>query len=308
MKKINTSETHVSLSEFQEFMFAAIVPIKDIKDSKGEDISVLLPYWRRHGLLPFFPKGKWSLEISFAQFMWLRVLDTLREFGVSIKPMIQICEYFFKDAYHDNLPKINLLSNKKELEDKVSEGMATEEDENLLANINKMLDDEILLYGLKFDINYFTKLITESIAKEVDAGFLFFTNGNVVEYMGEDYFSHRTKEFDLTKPHIRLSVKYYLQEFITSDELEKLFIPTLLNANEKEVLKALRRNNTSITIKKLGDEIIKIVSTKEGTISDAKAKEIRQILGLGNYEEITISTRDNKTLTFKKTKKNNRLR
>ena len=301
-------EQQISLSEFNEFMFSAIVPIKNIKDHLGEPISILLPYWRRHGLLPFFQKGKWSIEISFAQFMWLRVLDTLREFGVSIKPMTQICEYFFKEAYDDNLPKKNLLGFKNLLETKISNGTSSEDDERLLTEYNRILSDEVLLYGLKFDINYFTKMITESIAMEVDAGFLAFTNGEVVEYIGEKYFSHRKKDFDITKPHIRLSMKYFLQEFISNDEIQKIFVPTILNSNEKEVLKALRKKNTSITIKKREGEIVNIVSTDEGTISDARAKEIREILGLRNYEEITISTRDDKTLSFKKTKKNNRLR
>ncbi|MEX0595547.1 MAG: hypothetical protein WD512_03525 [Candidatus Paceibacterota bacterium] len=298
----------ISLSEFREFMFSAIVPIIDIKDCKGEAISILLPYWRRHRLLPFFQKGKWSIEISFAQFMWLRVLDSLRDFGFSIIPMERVCEYFFKDAYNDDLPKKNLLANKNLLDAKVLNNTSTEDDEKCLREINGMLEDELLLYGLKFDINYFSKLITDSIAIEVDAGFLVFSNGDVIEYLGENYFSHRKKDLDISKPHIRLSVKYFLQEFINTEDLQKLFMPTMLNANEKEVLKALRMNNTSITIKKQDGKIVNIVSTNEGTISDTKAKEIREILGLRNYEEITISTRDDKTLTFKKTKKNNRLR
>ena len=296
-------EQQITLSEFNEFMFSAIVPIKNINDHKGEPISILLPYWRRHKLLPFFQKGKWGIEICFAQFMWLRVLDTLREFGVSIKPMVQICEYFFKDAYDNDLPKKNILGFKKSLESKISTATPTEDEKLLLAEYDRMLSDELLLYGLKFYINYFTNLITDCIKKEEDAGFLAFSNGEVVEYLGENYFSHRTKEFDLSKPHIRLSIKFFLNEFIQSDDLEKIFVPTILNANEKEVLKALRKKNTTITIKKCEGGTLNISSTNEGTISDERAKEIREILGLRNYEEITISTRDDKTLTFKKTRK-----
>jgi len=296
-------EQQITLSEFNEFMFSAIVPIKDIKDHKGEPISILLPYWRRNKLLPFFQKGKWGIEICFAQFMWLRVLDTLREFGVTIKPMVQICEYFFQDAYDNELPKKNILDLKKTLEIKISNAIPTEDEALLLAEYDRMLSDELLLYGLKFYINYFTNLITDCIKKEEDAGFIAFSDGEVVEYLGENYFSHRTKDFDLTKPHIRLSIKFFLNEFIQSDELQKIFVPTILNANEKEVLKALRKKNTSITIKKREGEIVRIVSTDEGTISDERAKEIRKILGLRNYEEITFSTRDDKTLTFTKTQK-----
>jgi len=304
MNKNNFSQEQlISLSEFSEFMFSDIVPIKDIKDHKGEPLGDILPYWRRNGLLPFFQKGKWNIEISFAQFMWLRVLDTLREFGMSIKPMAQTCEYFFKDAYDDNLPQKNILGFKKTLEAKISIGGPTEDEKILLAEYDRMLSDELLLYGLKFHINYFTNLITDCIKKEEDAGFLVFSNGKVVEYLGDNYFSHRKKEIDLTKPHIKLSLRFFLNEFIQSDDLQKIFVPTILNANEKEVLKALRKKNTTITIKKREGGTLNISSTDEGTISDDKAKEIRKILGLRNYEEITISTRDDKTLTFKKTRK-----
>lgn len=308
MKKNNTNNQLISLPEFNEFLFSNIIPIKDIYDYEENPITKLLPYWRRHGLLPFFQKGKWSIEISFAQLIWLRILDTFRQFGVPLESSKKACDYFFKDAYDIGLPEKNLKANKDLIEKKNTAGTSSEEDVKLLEQIIKMLDDDVLLYGLKFEINFLTMLITDCIASETDAGFMVFPDGDVYEYLGEKYFTHRKKELDLTKPHIRLSVRHYLKEFIIDDDLQKIFIPTILDDNEKEVLKVLRQNNTSITIKKQNGEIVKIESSKEGTITESKAREIRNILGLRNYEEITISTRDEKTLTFKKVKKMNRLR
>lgn len=301
-------EQLISLSEFSEFMFSAIVPIQDIRDYKNQPISQLFPYWRRHGLLPFIPKGKWNTEISFAQLIWLRLLDTFREFSVSKNSMQKVCDYFFKDAYDHNLPKNNLLLNREMIQKRIVAGTFNDEDEQLLQEINTMLDDKILLHGLKFEINYLTKLITDCIATESDAGFLVFSDGVVYEYLGDRYFSHRKTELDLSKPHIRLSIRFYLREFINNEDLQKLFIPAILDANEREVLKALRQKNASITVKMQGGKIVKIESTNEGIITESKAREVRKILGLRNYEEITISTRDEKTLTFKKVNKNNRLR
>lgn len=309
MKNISIPDDElISFSEFSEFMFQAVVPIADIKDFRDNPIVQVFPYWRRHGLLPFIPKGKWNINISFAQLIWLRILDTFREFSVSLSSSKEVCNYFFKNAYDDDLPKMNLIRNKEIIEARISNGRAFENDEHLLAEINKMLNDDVLLYGLKFEINYLTRLITDCIATQSNAGFIVFANGQVFEYLDDNYFSNRESELDLTKPHIKLSLKHYLKEFIQKDELQKLFVPRILNNNEKEVLKALRQQNTSILIKKHDGDSLRIESTNEGIISESNAKKIREILGLRNYEEITITTRDEKTLTFKKVKKNNRLR
>jgi hypothetical protein len=295
----------ISLSEFSEFMFHASVPIEDIMDYKGNPILQVFPYWRRHGLLPFIPKGKWNIKISFAQLIWLRILDTLREFSVSLSSSKMVCDYFFKNAYEDELPKWNLTENKKAIEERIATGTTLDNDEHTLAEINRMLSDDLLLNGLKFEINYLTKLITECIASQSNAGFIVFTNGQVFEYIDDKYYSNRKEqdELDLNQPHIKLSIKHYLKEFIQKEELQKLFVPSILNNNEKEVLKALRQKDTTITIKKQKGEIVKIESRIDGVFSDNDAAKIRQLLGIGNYQQITISTRNNKTLVFKKVRK-----
>ncbi len=78
-------------------------------------------------------------------------------------------------------------------------------------------------------------------------------------------------------------------------------MPYILNEDERYVLTALRNKNIQeITIKKSGEDIVRIDAANDGIISGGKAKEIKRILGLKNYEEIQISTRDEKTLCFKK--------
>ena len=83
-----------SLSEFKQFMFDQIVPVKDLKDHKGEPLDKVITYWRRQQLLPFIGEGSW-LKISFAQLVWLRILDSLREISFPVNQMKKICDYFF---------------------------------------------------------------------------------------------------------------------------------------------------------------------------------------------------------------------
>jgi bifunctional DNA-binding transcriptional regulator/antitoxin component of YhaV-PrlF toxin-antitoxin module len=81
-------------------------------------------------------------------------------------------------------------------------------------------------------------------------------------------------------------------------------MPQILNDNEKDVLKEIRnRNINEIFITKKGTHITKIEASTGGVITGEQAKEVRRVLGLRNYEEIKICTRDEKTLIFKSTKK-----
>ena len=124
----------ISLSEFREFMFKKIVPLKDLKDNKGEPLAKVLAFWRRNDLIPYVTPGKW-MGISFAQLIWIRILDDLRDINFPVEKMKLLCDYFYKDAYFDDLPQKNLESNKKEILKRKSLGTQTEEDEYMLQYI-----------------------------------------------------------------------------------------------------------------------------------------------------------------------------
>jgi hypothetical protein len=63
-------------------------------------------------------------------------------------------------------------------------------------------------------------------------------------------------------------------------------------------------NIKEITITMQEGRSTRIKSTKEGIISGEHAKEIKKILGLGNYQQIILDTRSEGSFSFKKTYKN----
>jgi len=302
LEKNIENEGLISLVEFREFMFKQIVPLKDLMDFEGKPIEKQFPFWRRKKLLPFFVKGKHlDFEISFIQMIWLRILDTLRSMSYSINDIEKVTDYFFKDAYFDELPEKNIRYNKTVLEEKVKKGTITYEEEQLLKNLNGFLEDERLLYALKFDINYLSNLIVHCISTSLEAGIMIYKGGRVVEYLGETTFSHKAIDFDLNAPHIKLPIKYFLKEFINNDELQNSILPNILNDDEKYIIGELRKDNISeLNIKKSGGEIVRIDIATDKVISGDKAKQIKEIIGLRNYEEVIINTRNANTLSFKK--------
>ena len=299
----NKYEEYISIAEFQEFRYQKIVPLEDLTDSKGVPLEKSFPYWRRHNLLPFIQRGKW-VKLTFAQLIWLRMLDTLRSFGFTIENTQKLCDYLFADAVKNNLPEKNIKDNRDQYLKKKLAGTITENEHKLLKQIEEIVADKVLLDILKPDINYLTNLISECLAFREETGILIFQDGEFGKRVGSDYFSHRLNIVDPEKPHIYLSIKYFLKEIIESEDLEALIVPHILNENEKNVLRELRDKNIhEIVIKRTGKNELRIESSSNGLISGEKMDEIKRILGLRNYEEINISTRDEKTLSFKKTKK-----
>jgi hypothetical protein len=294
----------ISFVEFQEFMFKTIIPIKELSDRKGKPLEKILAFWRRKELTPFIGHGKW-MKISFAQLIWLRILDDLREISFPIEKMKLVCDYFFKDAYFDSLPEKNLKHNKEEIIKKLAAGTQTEDDEQYLSELEYYLANPTILYIFKFDINYLVNLIAFVISSGNDGFIYIFFDGKVAEYIGQGYIGHRDLEIDFNEPHICLSISHYLKEFINDEELSTLLMPQLLNEDEIKVLREMRRNNIKeITIRRANDKKgIRIESTKEGVLSKEQAKQIKELLGMKNYERITIDTMDEKTLSFKMTRK-----
>lgn len=293
------------LTEFKNILFEPVIDLAEILDYADRPILLTLPYFRKHNLLPFFPKGKWQLKISFAQLIWLRIIDKLRQFSYKVADMQRLCDYFFKDAYEDNLAKQNIIYNIEQHTKMKIAGTISIEDDKTLTMLRGMENDNVLQYGLNLDVNYLTNLIIQCINQKEDTGILVFPEGKVLEYDSGGFGNHKQEYPDPGEPHFHLSIKYFLKEFIDHEEWSKLIMPRLLDENERKVLKELNNKNiVELRVKKGKDGNIRLDTIKEDTITGAQAKEIRRILGLGNYEEITMSTRDAKTLHFKKTRKN----
>lgn len=293
----------ISIPEFREFMYHDIVPVEDITDHTGEPISVMLPFWRKNELVPFIPRGK-RFKLSFAGLIWLRILDTLRQFSYSIANTKKVCDYFFKDAYDDNLPERNMKHSQKFLLEKKRIGTLTDEEAKTLEYLEQFLGDKALLYILKFDINYLTALVADCITENEERGILIFNDGRVGETDGQEIRTHGKYKIDRSEPHIYLSIPYFLREFIEDEQLSAMFIHQILNDDEKKVLREIKnRNIKSISIKLKDGKVEKISSTKEGLIKGDKMRQIQKILGLKNYESVTLDTLNETTLTFKKTHK-----
>jgi len=295
----------INLEEFQNYRYSPILPVRDLKDLDGNDMAKNFPFWRRNNLLPFIPKGSWNLEISLIQLIWLRILEHLRIFSYRIEDTQKVADYFFKDAFFAELPEKILLHKKKDLLKRLNAGTIDQHEQLLLLEIQRILDTPLKLYSLKFEINYLSQLLTWYLDNRQETGILIFQGGEVAEKKGKTISSHLKGNLNIKRPHIYISINYLMEEFIDEKELDLIVDPQVLNENEQLVLQEIRNKNLKrLEIKMENGRIQRIDSSFEKIITNEEARQLRKKLALKEYEEITISTRDQKSISFKKTKKN----
>ncbi len=301
------------LAQFRRFLFDTIVPLEDILDYKGEQMSKIMPFWRKKELIPFVPNGNHKIEISFSDLLWLRILDGLRQFGYPIEKQTKVSEYFFKDAYKNDLPRKNLTYNQRELNKKKAAGIITDEELHTLEAIERHLKDERYLYVLKFEINYLTNLIVDCIKDGKDRGILIFMDGKVGEQNeGEQnqrgqneysYYNHSGLVIDPSEPHIYFSIQNLLKEFIEDKKFSDLYMSQVFNEDETEVVKQIEKNNIEeIIINELEGPGIKIKCSKGSAISHRDKHRIKIKLCDRLYQDIHLKTMDGNSHTYVKKK------
>ena len=296
--KAKKTDERLSIPEFDQAMFDRIIPVRAL----GID-SKLITYWRKEGLLPFIEKGTWA-RFSFVESMWIMILNSLRNIGIPIERMKRLTEYFIDRAYDEDLPKKNHEYNIGLLKKKKVAGTITTQEQIKLEILEKNIQNEALMYALKWDVNYFSNLVLESIRFRKEAFILLFENGTVAERVYEADRTLPGKTLNYNMPHLIIPLNYYLEVFIRNEELSTFLNKAhILNEDEERVLREMRNKNVQeINIKRTGKQSLKITATKTGIIKEDKAEQVKMILGMGNYESVTLHTIDEKTLSFKKTK------
>ncbi len=301
-EQINSNKTDLaSLREFQKFLFEPIVPILDLLDYRGESFKKILPFWRRNGLLPFLGAGKWS-KFSFGQMVWVRILDDLKQINYPLEMLKLICSYFFNDAKEIELWKRNIEFNIEQVYRKGPWRTLSLDDKSLLATLQYSLMNDKL--SLEFNVNYLNMLLNASIVSRKAGKIHISFDGQVSEYVGDNYIGHKSIIPIASTPFITLNINKYLEEFIDDKEIGMLLKPQLLNDDEIKVIREMRQKNVKeIVIYNNNQQTRWIESSKTGVLTKKEAEEVRKILGLTNYERITIETIDKESLSFKKTRK-----
>ena len=321
------NELYLNKIKLSEVTYTIDKRLKSKPTDEDKKITIeQIRFWRRHKLLPFFEEGDHAY-ISMAQYLWVLFLLSIKKFGCSVEHMKAATDYFIKRAYDDNLVLKNFLRleeiYKKDLKSlntgDTVEGIELSKEELLfrVSFIKQALGDPYLLHALKLDINYFTTTlliylelsIETSIAMNEQGIFGIMIDNNLLDISYTESVAHPTLRND--EPLLLLPIKHFLKEFFDTSRLEESALNVMvLSVDEKEIIKNLRdKKVTSIHINLRDGEIKRYDIEKQARrqLSDTEIIEIKKMLGLKNYQEITYSMINERevleTRTFKRIKK-----
>ncbi len=263
-------------------------------------------YWKKSGLIATKENDteeKGWVKINLIDYVWIKIIETMRDFGVPFEKIKETKELMFTNFISDLAKEkddyIKFLREKTKVREtriKIIEKALVLAKIEMESSPEEFLVYHTILGGLLMDllINNDKGYITISKKdNEYEIGYFSFKSMS-------DFQDFIEPLFDV--PCLHIPIKSLIEDFIDDARTEK-YIETIsfLNLKEMKVINAIReRNFKEIVIKPdSNNKTITIDLEKDGDILDQRAKEVKRILGLNEYSEVTIKFRNEKHLYFK---------
>jgi hypothetical protein len=259
--------------------------------------------WKKLGLLGFLQKEK-KAHLSFVDLVWVRLLDTLREFGCSTTLMAKMFEAYYTKAFTENLSIKKMKAHYNYFTDQKKIRPLTVDEAYQLNILKDFIENPLISSIIRTDVSYFSDLVMDSLIFGPDAGIVIYSDKSFTDYSNNPIKRtlNKTVLLDTSKPHIKIPISHLFIDFLSEKDKEELLVPSgFLSEEELIVIKEIRKKNLkSITIMfdEKNNNVKKIESTTSGILSPDKSKEIMKALGLQNYMKIELNTRDGNRLAY----------
>jgi DNA-binding transcriptional MerR regulator len=266
--------------------------------------------WKNLGLISMRDQDnerKWN-KFSFTEFIWLKIIQELREFGLSIEKILKVKKELFD---FDLMEYILSSMENKENREPFLEYMAGSEvfTEETKASIKELFNTPELLSAVKKSGYYMSlmyMMIFNSIIKRQNNGLVIYSSGECIPWFDEYHTLHEDSKKILERPHIFISFSTFIFDFLFDEKKEQYISPLqILSKDELEILMLLKnRELKEIKIKyddKSKPYIVEFVSGKQ--VSQEEADQIMKNLVLKNYQSITFKSNNNKMVYIERTHK-----
>lgn len=253
----------------------------------------VINHWDEKGLIRFARNSSEGYrKFSFVDFIWIKVVNELREFGVKLPDIQKITSDLYeplpmKDFIENFAQNLNILQEyegKEDLIDFIKSGEYKNADYSL------------------FEFNYLQVLIAEAIATRKPVSILLFKNGEWFPFIHERENAYPEellykKEY---ASHISVSLTDIIFRHIVEDELTTYLDGIhIFTDNELTVIKHLKDEDYNKIVVVLKDKAAGLIEIKKG--SDAKDR-IMKIIRLKQYKEFVVFDKENNEVRIGKTK------
>jgi DNA-binding transcriptional MerR regulator len=244
----------------------------------------VINHWDEKGLIRFARNSKeGNRRFSFVDFIWIKVVNELREFGVGLPDIQKITADVYEplpiEAFFENIEKnLNILDG-------------YEGNEELIQFIKSGAYKEA---KLPFEFNFLQLLIAEAIATRKPISILLFKNCEWFAFFKER--AHLYPEELIYKmefaSHLTVSITDIVFRFITEDELEPYFNEIhIFTSGERQLLGYIKDGHYKKVIVNLKAKDAELLEIKKG---DSTKEQLLKIIRLQHYKEfIVIDNKNN---------------
>jgi hypothetical protein len=265
-------------------------------------------HWKTNGVIDF-PIGsseeRINVKLNLFEFVWLRICVSLRDFGLPLSVIKDIKESIFGDM--GDL----IMQNKEAILQQINSNVLADEETKKFLNafipkLEQHYDDfakenkifTSVIGSLIASVLLFNKEAAVFIIKKPDGTeFRTLIWGSFAEF--EQY-----SELFIDCPHVMIPMRSIIADFLKNGGNEKYLEKfEFFQPDEKKILEHLQRKDfTEIKIKYI-DKKTRIIKIEDEEILGDVVPEIRRLLGLKEYEDITLSFRNKKHLHCRRSTK-----
>lgn len=262
--------------------------------------------WKSNNLIFNQPEDRKRVKISFVEYIWLRTIDTLRNFGMSLKLIEGVKKVVFREVDYSHY-----FNDKDGMETAIkyikTTNLSKKEQLKLIDIINSQFSQ---LKNEKITYPFIDSMLQNAISQKQNVGIVVYEDGRCIPWLDDDFnrIDSVANKLMLLPPHIKISFTNYLTEFIKDEAKEKYLSKyQLLTDKESEILKAIRRDNVKEVLVKFpegnSEKPILLEFKKYEKLQKDKIEELANIIGLGQYESIRIGTQNDGSKFIEKIEK-----
>lgn len=245
-------------------------------------------HWIEKGLIANDHQAGKKIKLSLSEAFWLKLVDQLRSFNVSLESIKRIKSEFFDRSYNvfEGLTKQQITEQLMQLK---------------LVNPQNLTFfdlDQYLLELSKIQLNDFELMIQSILIERIPFFLIFDTKSNFI-LLKEGQFSNESEAFQMEyeqitrRSHIRISMNNVLEEFVESfGPLNSFERVPILTKQESEVVQLMRTEDVSkVEIRYNGNSKPQMVEITTKNMINERARLNEIILSRG-YQDITLKTQN----------------
>lgn len=256
----------------------------------------VINHWDEKGLIRFARNStEGHRRFSFVDFIWIKVVNELREFGVKLQDIEKIANGLYHpipmkelmDAFAEN---IGMVTDNTEIEGKLD-----------LIEFIKSGDYKNIDFSL-LGFNFLHALIAEAIATRKPISILLFKDGEWFPFIKERehlYADELRYKIDYT-PHIMVSITDIIFRYIIEDELQDYFGEIrAFTPNEIQLLRYVKDGKYKKIVVNLRSKEFPVLVVNKGI---GAKEEILKVLRQQHYKDFLVTDESGNEVRISKAK------